>query len=152
MHWCVLLLALTVQGCGAALLSRRAWFAGAFGAAAVPAAAHASKRSDLLSDNGSGCVFGEGDGCEALAEGNELILKLQKKSRDNREKNEKELYEKTVAMLGYDDFFTTVDKVMVRIDGSDKYKALTMQEYSDAKKAGKIYLSVDGNGIENLRE
>ena len=52
------------------------------------------KRSEMISDNGSGCTYGEGDGCEALAEGNELILKLQKKSRDNREKNELELYEK----------------------------------------------------------
>jgi hypothetical protein len=51
-------------------------------------------RSELISDNGSGCVYGEGDGCAALADGNELILKLQKKSRDNREKNELELYEK----------------------------------------------------------
>ena len=51
-------------------------------------------RSELISDNGSGCVSGEGDGCAALADGNELILKLQKKSRDNREKNELELYEK----------------------------------------------------------
>ena len=51
-------------------------------------------RSELISDNGSGCVYGEGDGCAALADGNELMLKLQKKSRDNREKNELELYEK----------------------------------------------------------
>ena len=48
----------------------------------------------MIADNGSGCVYGEGDGCTALAEGNELILKLQKKSRDNRAKNELELYEK----------------------------------------------------------
>lgn len=52
------------------------------------------KRSEMITDNGSGCVYGEGDGCAALAEGNEFILALQKKSRDNRAKNELELYEK----------------------------------------------------------
>ena len=81
-----LLFAIVVES-DAAFLSRRACVAGALGAA-LPSAAHASKRSDMISDNGSGCVFGEGDGCAALADGNELILKLQKKSRDNREKNE----------------------------------------------------------------
>ena len=52
------------------------------------------KRSEMITDNGSGCVYGEGDGCAALAEGNEFILALQKKSGDNRAKNELELYEK----------------------------------------------------------
>ena len=87
MNRCLLLAAMTLDGCAAALLSRRACLA-ALGAALPTAAAHASKRADLLSDNGSGCVFGEGEGCAELADGNELILKLQKKSRDNREKNE----------------------------------------------------------------
>ena len=49
-----------------------------------------------------------------------------------------ELYEKTVAMLGYDDFFSTLDKVMVRTDASGKYAALTMEEYSKAKYAGRL--------------
>ena len=47
----------------------------------------------MISDNGSGCAYGEGEGCAALADGNELILKLQKQSRDNRAKNELDLYE-----------------------------------------------------------
>jgi hypothetical protein len=55
---------------------------------ALPPACSASTREDLLSGQGQGCTFGEGDGCGALAEGNELILKLQQKSRDNKVKNE----------------------------------------------------------------
>jgi hypothetical protein len=49
---------------------------------------------------------GAGDTCADLAEGNELILQLQAKSRANREKNEQALIDKTVANMGYDDFFT----------------------------------------------
>ena len=116
--------------------SRRCVLLGA-GAALSPAAAHASRRDELLGGMGNGCTFGEGDRCAELAEGNELILKLQAKSRENREKNERELYEKTISMLGYDDFFTTVDKALVQnADGS--YSALTMEEYSAARKAGKV--------------
>jgi hypothetical protein len=51
-------------------------------------------------------VMGAGDTCADLAEGNELILQLQVKSRANREKNEQALIDKTVANMGYDDFFT----------------------------------------------
>ena len=35
------------------------------------------------------CANGEGDGCDSLAEDNELIQALQKKSSENREKNER---------------------------------------------------------------
>ena len=41
-------------------------------------------------------------------------------------------------MLGYDDFFMSLDKVMVRTDASGKYAALTMDEYSRAKYAGRL--------------
>ena len=113
-----------------------------------PAAVHASPRAELLGGGGSGCVYGEGDGCADVAEGNELILKLQQKSRENKAKNELELYEKTTAMLGYDDFMIASGKVMVRTDASGKFKALTTEEYYAAKKAGRI--SPGDNGIENL--
>ena len=62
---------------------------------------------------GQTCTAGEGDGCDALAEGNELILKLQKKSRENRAKNERELFELTNAKLGYDEYLMTNGKNLV---------------------------------------
>ena len=49
---------------------------------------------------------------------NELILKLQQKSRENKETNAKELYEKTVRQLGYSDFFSAVDMNLVLSAGS----------------------------------
>lgn len=36
-----------------------------------------------------GCVYGEGDACDALAEGNEFIQRLQKKSSENKEANKR---------------------------------------------------------------
>ena len=131
--------------------TRRAVFGGALVAApALPALA--STRADLLGGGGGGatgqCVYGEGSGCAELAEGNELILKLQQRSRDNKVKNELELFEKTTAMLGYDDYLIASDKVMVRVDFKGYYKALTPSEYAEAKKAGRI--SPGDNGIDNL--
>ena len=38
---------------------------------------------------GARCANGEGDGCDSLAEDNEFIQSLQKKSSENREKNER---------------------------------------------------------------
>ena len=112
----------------------------------------ASSRADLLAGGGAGatgsCVYGEGSGCDELAEGNPLILKLQKQSRANKEKNELDLYEKTTAMLGYDDYMMASDKVMVRVDLKGKFAALTMEEYQEAKKAGRV--SPGDNGIDNL--
>ena len=128
--------------------SRRAAVGGALALALPPTAVYASFRAELLAGVGNGCTFGEGDGCEALAEGSPLILKLQRQSRENKEKNELEIYEKTNAMLGYDDYMIASDKVMVRIDPNGKFKALTTAEYYDAKKAGRI--SPGDNGIENL--
>jgi hypothetical protein len=61
---------------------------------------------------------------------------------------QRELFEKTTAMLGYDDYLMASDKVMVRVDENGKYKALSLAEYYDAKKAGRI--TPGDNGIENL--
>ena len=101
----------------------------------------------MLGGQGQGCTFGEGAKCDDLAEGNELILKLQKQSRDNKEKYERELYEKTIAMLGYDDALMAVGKNLVlKPDG--KYAALSDAEYQAAKKAGKIVR----NQVDELRD
>ena len=133
----ILLVLVLAQAATGLQLSRRCLVLGASAAACVPACAHASRRDELLGGMGNGCTFGEGDRCEELAEGNELILKLQAKSRANKEKNERELYEKTVSMLGYDDFFTSVDKALIQnADGS--YSALSMEEYAKYRKEGKI--------------
>ena len=43
--------------------------------------------ADVIS--GARCANGLGDGCESLAEDNELIQALQKKSSENKEKNER---------------------------------------------------------------
>ena len=47
------------------------------------------------------CESGEGAACDKLAGGSELILELQKQSRDNKEKNAKQLYEQTIRNLNY---------------------------------------------------
>lgn len=51
------------------------------------------------------CVQGEGPGCAANAEENELVGKLLEKSRANREKNDRELLEKYWKQ-GYGDYFS----------------------------------------------
>ena len=62
---------------------------------------------------------------------------MQAKSRANKEKNERELFEKTNAMLGYDDYLMAQGKnLVIKPDG--KYMALTDSEYAVAFKAGKI--------------
>ena len=43
--------------------------------------------ADIIS--GARCANGQGDGCDSLAEDNEFIQALQKKSSENREKNER---------------------------------------------------------------
>ena len=50
------------------------------------------------------CESGEGAACDKLAGGSELILELQKQSRDNKEKNAKKLYEQTIRNLNYGEY------------------------------------------------
>ena len=50
------------------------------------------------------CESGEGAACDKLAGGSELILELQKQSRDNKEKNAKQLYEQTIRNLNYGEY------------------------------------------------
>lgn len=44
--------------------------------------------ADVIRSPGK-CANGEGDGCDSLAEDNELIRSLQKKSSENREANQR---------------------------------------------------------------
>ena len=132
-------------------LSRRAAVMAAAASTAPAAVANAARRDELLGGMGNGCTYGEGDRCEELAEGNPLILKLQAQSRANKVKNEQELYDKTLAMAGYDDFFSTIDKMLVRKeDGS--FITLTPAEYVQAKKAGKIVIGGVGGDVDILKD
>lgn len=140
----VFLFSVTLTGCSRPASTRRAAI---FGAAAVvgnPTKAHASTRAGL-SGVGSEerCENGEGEACERLADGNPLILELQQRSRDNKEKRERELFDKTVRQLGYSDFFDTLDQNLVRLPNGN-YTVLGPSEYAAARKAGKIKIgSVD---------
>jgi len=83
------------------------------------------------------CENGEGSACADLAEGNELVLKLQAQSKANKEKNAKAVVDQTVMQLGYSDYFTAVDKYLVKLpDG--KFKAFDAYEYGELRKAGRI--------------
>ncbi len=83
------------------------------------------------------CENGEGAACERLAEGNELIMKLQEKSRANKEKNARAQYDKTVRMLQYGDYFDAMDKNLVQMPNG-KYTTLDMQTYWKLRKEGRI--------------
>lgn len=83
------------------------------------------------------CENGQGAACERLAEGSELILKLQKQSVANREKNAKQLYEQTVRNLNYGEFFDALDKNLVQLP-SGKFAAYDAEEYTRLRKEGKI--------------
>mmetsp|Transcript_10938 Transcript_10938/g.19985 ORF Transcript_10938/g.19985 Transcript_10938/m.19985 type:complete len:141 (+) Transcript_10938:38-460(+) len=52
------------------------------------AAAAAPANADVIRSPGK-CANGEGEGCDSLAEDNELIQSLQKKSSENREANQR---------------------------------------------------------------
>lgn len=47
-----------------------------------------SASADVIRSPGK-CANGEGEGCDSLAEGNEFIQNLQKKSSENREANQR---------------------------------------------------------------
>ena len=119
-------------------LSRRAATVCAASALLAPRGAFASTKESIFGvGNDERCENGEGAACERLADGNELVAKLQARSRENKEKNAAAIVDKTVMQLGYSDFFDTLDKNLVKMpDGT--YKALSMEEYSQLRKAGKI--------------
>jgi len=58
---------------------------------------------ELLRDgNAVRCENGTGDACEAAAEGNELIKRLQEQSRANRDRNEQDVRARWTRNAGYD--------------------------------------------------
>ena len=121
---------------------RRRVFAGSLLAGALlPRVAHAADDAEL--DAAAKCrAWRDGDGdqgenpCTALAEGNPLIERLQQKSRDNAERRKQEQYDLQVMTMGYDTYFATNDKNLVK-DGS-KYRLLDNEEYAALKAAGRI--------------
>jgi len=62
------------------------------------------------------CVMGEGLGCDELSEGNPLIMKLQQRSKENKEKTLAELQDKWYQ--GYKDYFSFgYSKELVKTEG-----------------------------------
>jgi len=87
------------------------------------------------------CTAGVGDGCDDLAEGNEFIKSLQRKSAENREAN---LKDATLAyqIKNYPDVFASLSppKFMVmKADGSG-FLLMTAEELEPLKQKGKIKL------------
>lgn len=83
------------------------------------------------------CENGEGAACERLADGSEYIRKLQKQSRDNKEKNARQLYEQTIRNLNYGEYFDSLDKNLVQLPNG-KFAAYDTETYVRLRKEGKI--------------
>ena len=123
---------------------RRRNFAGSLLAGALlPRVAHAADDAEL--DAAAKCrAWRDGDGdqgenpCTALAEGNPLIERLQQKSRDNAERRKQEQYDLQVMTMGYDTYFATNDKNLVKDGATGKYRLLENEEYAALKAAGRI--------------
>ena len=100
--------------------------------------AAASTRETLFgTGSAERCENGEGEACSRLADGNDYIMKLQARSRANKEKNARELYEKTVRQLGYSDFMDQLNLNLVLLSNGS-YAVLTPEVYAEKRKAGKI--------------
>ena len=122
---------------------RRRNFAGLLAGALLPRVAHAADDAEL--DAAAKCrAWRDGDGdqgenpCTALAEGNPLIERLQQKSRDNAERRKQEQYDLQVMTMGYDTYFATNDKNLVKDGATGKYRLLENEEYAALKAAGRI--------------
>ena len=88
------------------------------------------------------CAYGGGDGCDDLAEGNEFILELQRKSAANKEAIQQDA-KNAFYMKNYPDWFSAVGKSMVKKpDGT--FMVVSDAELADLKAQGKI-------GVENAR-
>jgi len=83
------------------------------------------------------CESGEGEACDKLAGGSELILELQEQSRINKEKNAKQLYEQTIRNLNYGEYFDAVNKNLVQLPNG-KFAAYDIETYTQMRKDGKI--------------
>ena len=122
---------------------RRRNFAVLLAGALLPRVAHAADDAEL--DAAAKCrAWRDGDGdqgenpCTALAEGNPLIERLQQKSLDNAERRKKEQYDLQVMTMGYDTYFATNDKNLVKDGATGKYRLLENEEYAALKAAGRI--------------
>ncbi|KAL3789553.1 hypothetical protein HJC23_001361 [Cyclotella cryptica] len=99
------------------------------------------------------CANGEGSGCESLAEGNELIQSLQRKSLENKAENQREaLY--AYYMKNYPDVFALSDKRMVmKQDGT--FALFSAEEVKDMTKSGRImieYPKTKGGRVADLTQ
>ncbi|KAK1741048.1 hypothetical protein QTG54_008300 [Skeletonema marinoi] len=110
-----------------------------------------SANADVL--RSAGCANGEGEACADLAEGNEFIQNLQKKSAQNKEANQREALN-AYYMKNYPDVFAVSDKKMVKkLDGS--YALFSAKEVDNLNKAGKIrieYPTSKGGRIADLTQ
>ena len=130
-----------------ALHGRRAVLSGA-AAALAPLAALAAdedakdvtkyKNFNLFGEGSAErCENGEGAACERLSDGSEYIRKLQQQSRDNKEKNARQLYEQTIRNLNYGEYFDSLDKNLVQLPNG-KFAAYDTETYVRLRKEGKI--------------
>lgn len=108
--------------------------------------------ADVIRSPGK-CANGEGEGCDSLAEGNDLIRSLQKKSSENREANQREALN-AYYMKNYPDVFAVYDKRMVKkIDGS--FTLYSTEEVATLMRDGKIkieYATSKGGRISDLTQ
>ncbi|KAJ1625017.1 hypothetical protein T492DRAFT_880871 [Pavlovales sp. CCMP2436] len=117
----------------AVAISRRTLCAGlCLGSAAVVQAA-----PPLLRDGDSvRCENGTGAACDAAAEGNALILKLQERSRLNRVANEVNTRRRWEANVGYDDHFKMLGQKIVEKEGGG-YMLMPEKEYNEMLRQSK---------------
>lgn len=84
------------------------------------------------------CAYGQGDGCEDLAEGNAFILELQRRSSNNKEQIQVEA-RNAYYRKNYPDFFAAMGKTMIQAkDGS--YVLVDDGELASLKAQNKIRL------------
>jgi hypothetical protein len=86
------------------------------------------------------CAYGEGSGCESLAEENEFIKELQKRSLSKKEATQKE-YLNAYQNKNYPDFFASLStpKYMVKT-GDGTFQLFDDAELLQLKKEGRITL------------
>eukprot|EP00547_Thalassionema_nitzschioides_P001351 CAMPEP_0194199188 /NCGR_PEP_ID=MMETSP0156-20130528/298_1 /TAXON_ID=33649 /ORGANISM="Thalassionema nitzschioides, Strain L26-B" /LENGTH=204 /DNA_ID=CAMNT_0038924045 /DNA_START=29 /DNA_END=643 /DNA_ORIENTATION=+ len=84
------------------------------------------------------CTMGEGAGCEDLADGNEYIRSLQKKSAENKAAIGKEA-EMAYQMKNYPDYFASLNPPKYLVKKADgTFNVYDDQELRGLKNAGKI--------------
>jgi hypothetical protein len=103
--------------------------------------------------SGKYCAYGEGDGCADLAEGNEFILELQRKSSANKEAIQQDA-RNAFYMKNYPDWFSAVGKSMVKKpDGS--FMVVSDADLAELKAQNKIgveYAKAMGGRVTDLTQ